>query len=176
MTGYVIAPGIYDSTPEHWQSLWQDGWGADAAPASWDEPDREDWIAAVDRAYRRLAATHDKVALVAHSLGCWAATEWVRRTGADTVLLLVAAPDPRGPRFPGSAASFADLVALPIGRPVIVVASDDDPYCDPAVSKELAEGWGARWTSFGDRGHINGSSGLGDWPEGRGLLASLLAS
>ena len=39
----------------------------------------------------------------------------------------------------------------------------------------MAADWGARIVEIGARGHINGESGLGDWPEGRALLASLTA-
>ncbi|WP_368086573.1 alpha/beta hydrolase, partial [Curtobacterium sp. MCBA15_016] len=47
---WVIVPGIWNSDPDHWQSLWQDDRSADdpgavvrIAPASWSEPDPDDW-------------------------------------------------------------------------------------------------------------------------------------
>jgi hypothetical protein len=39
----------------------------------------------------------------------------------------------------------------------------------------MAADWGAQAQSVGALGHINADSGLGDWPEGRALLRSLLA-
>ena len=41
-------------------------------------------------------------------------------------------------------------------------------------SRELARDWGAWYLDGGARGHLNGESGLGDWPEGRVLLNELL--
>jgi predicted alpha/beta hydrolase family esterase len=37
----------------------------------------------------------------------------------------------------------------------------------------MAGDWGAAITEIGPRGHINGESGLGDWPEGLALLRGL---
>ena len=34
--------------------------------------------------------------------------------------------------------------------------------------------WGAQFIDHGACGHINADSGLGDWPEGRALLRSLV--
>lgn len=57
--------------------------------------------------------------------------------------------------------------------PSIVVASTDDPYGTIDHSTSLARAWGSRLASIGACGHINGSSGLGDWPDGYELLAQL---
>jgi uncharacterized protein len=40
----------------------------------------------------------------------------------------------------------------------------------------MARLWAARLVTVGARGHLNSASGLGSWPEGRTLLADLLAS
>ena len=57
----------------------------------------------------------------------------------------------------------------------IVVASEDDPYVDFARAEFLAKAWGARFVNAGKCGHINSASGLGDWPQGRSILAELRA-
>jgi predicted alpha/beta hydrolase family esterase len=57
--------------------------------------------------------------------------------------------------------------------PSIVVASTDDPYGGVPFSQACAAAWGSRWESIGPRGHINADSGLGDWDEGQGWLASM---
>ena len=77
----VIVPGIGGSGPEHWQSLWQAEF-TDVRridPASWDHPELDDWIAAIDRA---VAASPAPPVLVAHSLGCLAVAQWASRVGA----------------------------------------------------------------------------------------------
>ena len=55
----------------------------------------------------------------------------------------------------------------------LVVASHDDPYGSLDFSRGCADAWGSRWVDIGPAGHINGDSGLGDWPEGKRLLESL---
>ena len=41
-------------------------------------------------------------------------------------------------------------------------------------ARELAQAWGSRLVNIGPAGHINGDSGLGDWPEGKRLLRHLI--
>ena len=40
-------------------------------------------------------------------------------------------------------------------------------------AKEIALMWGSRLVDIGMAGHVNGDSGLGDWPEGKRLLRLL---
>lgn len=179
MVGYVIVPGIGGSDDEHWQTLWQRQWGAAAArirPQSWSQPDLGDWVDAIDRAVKEVEARADDVVLVAHSLGCWAASAWLGEAGIRPPrgTLLVAPPDPAGERFPGEAApTFVDVLPHPLPCPSVVVASANDPYCRLEVARDLATSWGSRFEPVGSLGHLNSGSGLGDWPQGRGLLTRL---
>jgi predicted alpha/beta hydrolase family esterase len=59
--------------------------------------------------------------------------------------------------------------------PSTLVGSRDDPYCDIARAQAFARAWGSTWVDYGARGHLNADSGLGDWPEGRVFVDSLLA-
>jgi predicted alpha/beta hydrolase family esterase len=59
------------------------------------------------------------------------------------------------------------------GFPSVVVASSNDPYVTLSRAREYAQAWGSRLVDIGDAGHINGESGLGDWPEGWALLTGL---
>ena len=52
----------------------------------------------------------------------------------------------------------------------MVVSSTDDPFCSTDRSAQMASDWGSQAVTLGARGHINGDSGLGDWPEGWALL------
>lgn len=99
------------------------------APASWSRPDLQDWVAAIQAAYEIASRRDSQVALVAHSLGCWAAAHWLEQARPDTVVaFLVAPPNPQGPAFPREAAStFLGLSARPLPCPSLMVASDDDP-------------------------------------------------
>jgi predicted alpha/beta hydrolase family esterase len=179
MVAYVVVPGIDGSDRHHWQSLWEGRWGASAvriAPASWSTPDLDDWIAAIRSAYETASRRDSRVVLVAHSLGCWAAAQWLERTHPDGVsAFLVAPPDPRGAGFPSAAAStFLGLAARPLPCPSLLVASSDDPYCDPAVAASFASGWHAQWHLTGRHGHLNSRSGLSDWRAGQELLRTLV--
>ncbi|MHC6626552.1 RBBP9/YdeN family alpha/beta hydrolase [Streptomyces globosus] len=179
MVAYVIIPGIDGSDERHWQSLWEKRWGASAvriAPASWSRPDLPDWVAAIQAAHETAFRRDGRVVLVAHSLGCWAAAHWLEQARPGVVAaLLVAPPDPRGPAFPREAApSFPGLSARPLPCPSLVVASDDDPYCDAKASASFAHDWRARAHLVEAHGHINSRSGLGDWPAGLELLRGLV--
>ncbi|MET9252146.1 alpha/beta hydrolase [Streptomyces sp. NPDC003717] len=182
MVAYVIIPGIDGSDERHWQSRWEEQWGASAvrtAPASWSEPDLGDWVAAVEAAYETAARRDSRVVLVAHSLGCWAAAQWLDGWAGPVTgpvaAFLVAPPDPAGPGFPReAAATFLGLTARPLPCPSLLVASDDDPYCDPATAVSFGHGWQAEMHLVESHGHINSGSGLGDWPAGRELLRGLV--
>ncbi|WP_353815123.1 RBBP9/YdeN family alpha/beta hydrolase [Agromyces sp. SYSU T00266] len=176
----VIVPGIGGSGPGHWQSRWEAALPGTVriAPASWDEPELADWVAAIDRA---VAASHAPPVLVAHSLGCLAVAHWAVEADAASArtagAFLVAPPDPAGPAFP-DAATVGEFTAAvgPIGIAATVLASSDDPYSELARSAEFAATWGAGFVELGARGHVNAASGLGEWPEGLQLLEDVAAT
>ena len=58
--------------------------------------------------------------------------------------------------------------------PSILVASSNDPFLSMERARELAHVWGSRLVDIGPAGHINGDSGLADWPEGKRLLRHLI--
>jgi predicted alpha/beta hydrolase family esterase len=88
---------------------------------------------------------------------------------------LVSVPDPTGPKFPADAASFRDVPTAPLPFPALIVASTNDPYGTIAHSRSTAGAWCAGLVEVGAFGHINSSSGLGDWPAGRQLLDAFCA-
>lgn len=172
---FVIIPGINGSDEKHWQSLWEAAWGPAATwvkPSSWDEPDLDDWCAALDRA---VSSAPDEAVLVAHSLGCLAATAWLPQASGVRGLFLVAPPDTSQPDFPREAATFTGLTPAPVDVPGLVIHSDDDPYCSSAASVGLATAWGLPHVSAGAVGHINSASGLGGWGFGQALLIAFTA-
>ena len=169
----VLLPGIGGSDAEHWQTAWE----RDSpelhrfSPASWDEPDFEDWSAALDRAIAGETAI-----LVAHSLGCLLAVRWAQEHPARVAgVFLVAAPDPAGPLFPPQAASFAAGLDAQVVVPAVLITSDDDPYSSPEHAATIARTWRIPIVSVGNRGHLNSASGIGSWSEGRNLLTAFTA-
>ena len=97
-----------------------------------------------------------------------------REDSGITGAFLVAVPDARGDNFPAEAEGFN---APPYGRlpfPAVMVASQDDPYGSAAHAAAVAEQLGAELVEIGDKGHVNASSGLADWPEGWSLFNTRL--
>ncbi|MFD0850626.1 RBBP9/YdeN family alpha/beta hydrolase [Actinomadura adrarensis] len=174
---YVIIPGIDNSDQDHWQTIWQAEWGPSAtriSPSSWDEPDLDDWCQAIDQAVGQSPSAD--VVLVAHSLGCLAATCWIaRHQPGIRGVLLVAPPDNAGPAFPAQAPTFTTISATPLHVPGLVISSDDDPYCSPTAAQRLTADWQLDRISIGLAGHINSASRLGRWDSGRALLTAFIA-
>ncbi|MFH8381631.1 RBBP9/YdeN family alpha/beta hydrolase [Kitasatospora sp. NPDC018058] len=178
-TTYLVLPGYQNSGPEHWQTRWE-ATEPEAfrrvEQADWDHPERTDWVARVDAAVA-AAAAEGPVVLVAHSLGCVTAARWVaeasaERTAAVRGALLVAPADIDTADIP-ELIGFRPVALEPFPFPTVVVSSTDDPWVSPERAREFARAWGARCVESGAHGHLNSDSGLGDWPEGRKLLAEL---
>lgn len=180
MTAFVILPGIDGSDDVHWQSRWEQSWGDSAVrivPASWSEPELDDWVKAVQRAYDDALGRDDDVVLVAHSLGCWAAAAWFAAGGSATAALLVAPPDTQHPGFPSDrAGTFQTVATQPLPCPSLLIASTNDPYCTTARATTFANAWKADCHLIDNAGHLNSTSNLGDWPLGQTLLDELLAN
>ncbi|MPY68324.1 serine hydrolase family protein [Deinococcus sp. SDU3-2] len=171
----VIVPGLGDSGPEHWQTLWERKFGA--ARVRQDDPEEPDphaWAARLDEVVRD---TPGELVLVAHSCGVPTVAHWAahfevpeRVRGA----LLVAPPDPERPNAPEEVRRFAPLPSAPLPFPALVVASENDPYAASKWAEALADTWGAEFVTAGEAGHLNTASGHGDWPDGEVLLSECL--
>jgi hypothetical protein len=168
-TTVLIVPGLGDSGPDHWQTLW----GRDhpayrrVRQRNWRQPQVDEWVEALDREIRRAPSP---VILVGHSLGCITIAEWARRRWADVRGALLVAPADTDHR------PFFDGVPLrPLPFPNILVASENDPHLELERAKWFAQHWGSRLVNLGQAGHINVESGFGPWPEGETLLAELRA-
>ncbi|MDZ7917362.1 MAG: alpha/beta hydrolase, partial [Rhodococcus sp. (in: high G+C Gram-positive bacteria)] len=170
---HVTVPGIGGSDDDHWQSHWEranDNW-VRIAPKSWDEPDVDDWAAALE-----VAVCDTFPVLVAHSLGCLAAVRWTgENPGRVSGLFLVAPPDPRGQVFPAVAAPFGLELTRVLPVPAIVVAGSNDPYCTPDRAREFASTWDVPLIDAGAHGHLNAASDIGEWAEGWNLLTAFEA-
>lgn len=173
----LTIPGLANSGPTHWQSLWEQKFpGSERVDLGcWNAPDKDIWVA---RIADTIAAQEAPVLIAAHSLGCHAFAHWfAHATPFDRLkvagALLVAPPDLPKIKSDARFASFADTPALAPKPLFILVASDNDPYAEIANIWRLAQVWGARFVNAGPFGHINADSGIGDWPYGQYLLASL---
>lgn len=176
----LLVPGFGNAGPEHWLSHWARLYenSSRVLQTDWETPSLEAWLAPLDRAVE--GGSHPAL-IVAHSRGCALAAHWAARRrdlgagfGRVVGLLLVAPADVEAPEFP--AFIRGDFAPLPEGfldLPTIVAGSRNDPYCRFARAEELARIWGADFVHLGEKGHVNAISGLGEWPEGRGILERL---
>lgn len=174
-TTALMVPGLWNSGPEHWHTLWEadNPSFARVHQHEWDAPERREWVRQLDDAVRRAGRG---VVLAAHSLGCATVVHWAGLPGRTVRgALLVAPADVDGAGFPLEARGFANMPLKPLPFPSILVASADDPYLSMERARLFAESWGSRLVEVGALGHLNSASGLGAWPEGRTLLNELLA-
>lgn len=172
----LTVPGLWDSGPEHWQSLWErryPEWRR-VTHRDWVSPVRAEWVAELDAA---IALSEGPPILVAHSLGCATIAHWaasnsrLRISGA----MLVAPADVDAPGFPPEAQGFGPMPMARLPFPTLVVASSDDPYAGIERARAFADAWGGRLVDIGAAGHISAAEGFGEWPEGRQLLADFCA-
>jgi predicted alpha/beta hydrolase family esterase len=170
----LILPGLGSSGLDHWQTHWQKQ-NPDfvrVEQRDWDAPDRDQWVATLDRA---IAAQPAPPLLIAHSLAYALVAHWAERHGRALhgALLVAPADVDSDKRTPPEVRGFAPMPMSRIPGRTIVAASTDDPFVDLTRAQDFAAAWGAKLVEVGPHGHINSTSGLGDWPQGRHLLAEL---
>jgi prephenate dehydrogenase len=172
----LVVPGWQNSGPLHWQTLWeqQNPIFLRVQQRDWDTPHREWWLQRITEEVRQAPAP---IVFAAHSLGCIAVAHWVEQAQAELGkikgALLVAPADVDRGDSPVQLNDFRPVPKHLLPFPSIVVASHDDPYLAMERAREMARTWGSRFVDAGAAGHINGDSGLGDWPEGKRLLRHL---
>ncbi len=175
MTTVLILPGWQNSGPDHWQSRWEALHGYTRVyQHDWMQPLRGDWMAQLEEA---VLAAPGAVVLAAHSLGCMLTAAWAahsRNTHRVVGALLVAPGDPEREELRAALKSWSPIVLQRLPFPSTLLASHDDPYCSFARAQQFADAWGSACVDYGNKGHINAESGLGDWPEGRALLNQYL--
>ncbi|TWI64518.1 hypothetical protein IP91_03291 [Pseudoduganella lurida] len=169
----LVAPGLDDSGPEHWQSRWQRLYPSfeRVRQDDFSQPDLPKWSARVDDVRRASSASRSQpggTLIVAHSFGCLAAVHSVARNPAGIAGLLLVAP-----ADPDKFGVAALLPQSPLPCPTIVIASTDDPWMPIERAQRWADRWGSTFIDAGALGHINADSGLHDWLFGQQQLQTL---
>ena len=174
----VIVPGLGDSGPQHWQTLWEQKFGA--ARVKQDDPENptpETWSA---RLQEVVEATPGELVLVGHSCGVLTIVHWAGLYPANPRVkgaLLVAPSDPEQLSSYAEYPALANMAPTPLQElpfPALVVGSENDPYGTSERAQAFAEAWGAEYVSAGLAGHINVASGHGEWEDGEVLLSEAL--
>jgi predicted alpha/beta hydrolase family esterase len=169
----LIIPGLGNSGPQHWQSIWENKFNfTRVEQKEWDTPFCSDWIEAINNEVKK----HDpaNVILVGHSLACstiayWALKFDIKIKGA----LLVGPSDTEADTYPQGTTGFKPVPLFNLPFKSIVVASTNDFYVKFDRAEHFAESWGSELINIGDAGHINVSSGFGEWNEGLEILKKL---
>lgn len=173
----LTLPGWQSSGPAHWQTLWEHAYGfRRVEQADWLWPRRGDWMARLDEV---LLDAPSPAILVAHSLGCQLVAAWSahsRHTGRVRAALLVAPPDTERDDLAPQLHGWRPMARQRLAFAATVVASSDDPFCSLPRARGLAGDWGATLVQTGPHGHLNGDSGLADWPQGLLLLRALVTA
>lgn len=173
---YLLLPGWLDSGPAHWQSRWEALHGCVRVQQDdWLWPRRGDWMARLDDV---LQASARPAVLIAHSLGCQLVAAWSahsQHTARVRAALLVAPPDTERDDMPPNLYNWRPIARTRLPFASLALISSDDPYCTPDRARGMARDWGSDTVVVGARGHLNGDSGLGDWPEGWAHVQALSA-
>lgn len=161
---FVLVPGLNDSGPDHWQSIWHarfPNWKR-ISQSRWSTPDIDGWLSAINRT---LDECTRPAILIGHSLGALASYNAAfchdRRISG---VFLVAPAEPM--RFELEHRVYP----LPLEVPSVVVASHDDPLMTFESAEIWASHWGSDMVDVGFAGHINAEAGFGPWPYGLNVL------
>ncbi|MCR8559363.1 alpha/beta hydrolase [Mucilaginibacter sp. BJC16-A38] len=169
----LIIPGLGNSGPQHWQSIWQNKFDfTRVEQEEWDTPICSDWIENINKEVSR----HDpaNVILVGHSLACTTIAYWALKYNVNIKgALLVGPSDTEADTYPPGTTGFKPVPLFNLPFKTIVVASTNDFYVAFDRAKQFADGWGSELINIGDAGHINVSSGFGEWDEGLEILNRL---
>lgn len=172
----LIVPGWRGSGNDHWQTHWQSRLPRTSRihVASWDEPELDDWVDALDRA---VSGIDIPILLVAHSLGCITVAHWAALTGCSQRIsgaLLVAPADVERGSVRRELAGFAPIPSNRLPFPSLVVGSTNDPAASAQRAADFATAWGSQLVVLDDAGHINPASGYHRWESGLSLLERLV--
>jgi predicted alpha/beta hydrolase family esterase len=173
----LTVPGWHGSEACHWQTIWEGRYPhtSRVEQSDWERPELNRWIANLDDQVRRKKGP---VILVAHSLGCLTVAHWAQtanhRCGVAAALLVAPPWFGSEQSCPRETRAFVPIPKEALPFRSTLVASRNDPYLSFPAATELAHRWGSVFVDAGFAGHINVSSGHGEWAQGEDLLTSLL--
>ncbi|MDQ2747386.1 MAG: alpha/beta hydrolase [Acidobacteriota bacterium] len=174
-TVYLIVPGINNSSPQHWQSLWEAQFPDQfrrVEQSNWDTPICADWIETIEAEVQKESP--ENVILVAHSLGCIAIAQWAKRFGTRIKGAFLAAPcDCEAGSFTFETKGFTPIPLEKLPFKSLVAASTNDEYISLERAEQFAAAWGSGLVNVGAKGHLNAGAGFGEWDEGLEILKKL---
>lgn len=181
----LIVPGLNNSGPGHWQTVWENQLSCAQRIdiADWSTPNLAAWIVAIETAIDNFAPTH----IVAHSFGTLASAIVVEKIAVEKIAMKHTAIPNRFDKHTAAKTKSASALrglffvapadpdkfqvrhllpasALPVRG--ILVGSLSDPWLSWNGAQALAAQWHLDVECAGDVGHINVQSGHGEWQDG----------
>jgi predicted alpha/beta hydrolase family esterase len=169
----LIHPGLGNSGPTHWQTLWEREYGFPRVEQrDWETPDRTEWTTTLNNYVSKYDPGN--LILVVHSLACITTAYWAQQYNINIkAALLVAPSDTEAENYPQGTTGFKPVPLFKLPFPSIVVTSSDDYYVTVERATQFATAWGSELINVGKKGHINVASGYGEWDEGLEILKRL---
>ncbi|WP_337041149.1 RBBP9/YdeN family alpha/beta hydrolase [Emticicia sp. 17c] len=169
---FLTVPGLASSGPRHWQTYWEKknpDLFSRVEQDNWDLPVCEAWVEKLQNYIKQLTKP---TVLVAHSLGCLTVAHWAQKYYSSFIkgALLVAPADAEYAERLNFVEGFSPIPTAIIPFETVVVASTNDIYATIERSEYFANTWGSTFLNIGEKGHINASSGFGEWEEGKKIL------
>lgn len=176
----IMVPGYTNSGPDHWQSRWAERMrtARRVEQEDWHKPVLDEWVQPVISA---VDAASKPIVLVGHSLGAQTIVQAVQHMDAKQKravrgAFLVAPPDVENPAIrPKHLMTFGPYPREPLPFPSVVIASQNDPFCQAEIAADMANAWGSLFIDARESGHINAESGHGPWPDGLMVFANFMA-
>ena len=128
----------------------------------WMVPECTAWAGTLERT---ILQAPQPVVVLAHSIGCMA-TIFAMTKAPIAAAVLVAPADAERSDAPGALRTFTPIPMKPLVSPVLLIASDSDPYCTIDRAQAFAQAWKVDLEIVPGGGHINADAGFGPWPEG----------
>ena len=172
---YLNIPGLRNSGPLHWQSLWEQQYPKlfrRIEQENWAAPSRENWVPKIQEVV--AAYEPDEVILIGHSVGCAAIVNWFKTYQTSIRgALLVAPSDVDRADYPAYITGFAPMPLAPLSFPSVVVASSDDHVVSTERAAFFAQAWGSQFVLIEEAGHLEDKAGFGPWDQGLELLQNI---
>jgi predicted alpha/beta hydrolase family esterase len=168
-----IVPGLGNSGELHWQTHWENKFRFTRInQKDWDTPIKEHWVDELEKQLNNVDTSN--IILVGHSLACSTIAFWSAKYNRKIKgALLVAPSDTETPIYPPGTMGFMPMPLNKLHFPSIIVTSSDDPYVSIERAETFSKAWGSKLVNIGNAGHINVTSGFGEWSDGVKYLKEL---
>lgn len=175
---FLHVPGLHDSGKDHWHTNWEKKFPEikRVIQQEWESPDKDAWIKTLESYIQKYK--EKPIILISHSLGSAAIihADKLKKLQAVKAAFMVALPDTERSDFPEDCTGFTPMPKIKLSIPAVMVASENDAWCDIEVAEKWAETLEVPLINIGKKEHICGAKEFETWEEGKRLLVKFLNS